>query len=151
MAFVAPQARAWRTARTPRTRTRTRTDNARTARTPRTATVLTGAGLVLLPWVVVLAKTMPQTTEVSHWSTAWIGLDLMLAAGLTGTGTLLRRRDPRASPVAAATAALLVMDAWFDVATSAGTDGQGMALLLAAGAELPLAVACAVVAARRPR
>ncbi|WP_051782338.1 MULTISPECIES: hypothetical protein [unclassified Streptomyces] len=149
MAFVAPQARARLIARTPSARTRT--GGARTARRPRTATVLTGAGLVLLPWVVVLAKTMPHTTEVSHWSTAWIGLDLMLAAGLTGTGTLLRKRDPRASPVAAATAALLVMDAWFDVTTSAGTDGQGMALLLAAGAELPLAVACAVVAARRPR
>ncbi|MCX4539584.1 hypothetical protein [Streptomyces sp. NBC_01565] len=115
---------------------------------PRLATVLTGAGAALLPWVVVLAKTLPRTTEVSHWSTAWIGLDLMLAAGLTGTGTLLRRGDPRASPAAAATAALLLMDAWFDVTTSAGTDGQGAALLLAACAELPLALACAAVAAR---
>ncbi|MFJ8017927.1 hypothetical protein [Streptomyces sp. NPDC096339] len=118
-------------------------------RAPRLATVLTGAGVALVPWMLVLAKTLPQTTEVSNWSTAWIGLDLMLAAGLTGTGTLLRRRDPRASPVAAATAALLVMDAWFDVTTSAGTAEQGMALLLAVGAELPLAAACAVVAARR--
>ncbi|MCX4806516.1 LPXTG cell wall anchor domain-containing protein [Streptomyces sp. NPDC058682] len=149
MALVTPQARAWRTPRAPRAARILRA--ARTSRAPLTATVLTGAGLVLLPWVVVLAKTMPQTSEVSNWSTAWIGLDLMLAAGLTGTGALLRRRDPRASPVAAATAALLVMDAWFDVTTSAGTGGQGMALLLAAGAELPLAVACAVVAARRPR
>ncbi|MFB7255041.1 LPXTG cell wall anchor domain-containing protein [Streptomyces nojiriensis] len=149
MALAAPQARAWRTRRGPRTALFLRA--ARTPRTPRTATVLTGAGLVLLPWVVVLAKTMPQTSEVSNWSTAWIGLDLMLAAGLTGTGALLRRRDPRASPVAAATAALLVMDAWFDVTTSAGTVGQGTALLLAAGAELPLAVACAAVAVRRPR
>lgn len=152
MALVAPQARAWRTPRTPRAlRTPRVLRIARTPRAPRTATVLTGAGLVLLPWVVVLAKTMPRTTEVSNWSTAWIGLDLMLAAGLTGTGALLRRRDPRASPVAAATAALLVMDAWFDVTTSGGTGGQGTALLLAAGAELPLAVACAVVAVRRPR
>ncbi|WP_327417094.1 hypothetical protein [Streptomyces sp. NBC_01233] len=62
---------------------------------------------------------------------------------------LLRRGDPRVAPVAAATAALLVTDAWFDVTTSAGTGGQGMALLLAAGAELPLALACARVAARR--
>ncbi|WP_405437601.1 hypothetical protein OG373_10055 [Streptomyces avidinii] len=143
MALAAPQAPAWRTPR-PMTRHVPR-------RTSRTATVLTGAGLALLPWVVVLARTVPQTTEVSHWATAWIGLDLMLAAGLTGTGVLLRRGDPRASPVAAATAALLVMDAWFDVTTSAGTDGQGMALLLAAGAELPLAAACALVAARRTR
>ncbi|MFB6616691.1 hypothetical protein ACIGFK_33780 [Streptomyces sp. NPDC085524] len=118
-------------------------------RAPRLSTVLTGAGVALVPWMLVLAKTLPQTTEVSNWSTAWIGLDLMLAAGLAGTGALLRRRDPRASPVAAATAALLLMDAWFDVTTSAGTAEQGMALLLAVGAELPLAVACAVVAARR--
>ncbi|MBT2406133.1 hypothetical protein J7I97_13115 [Streptomyces sp. ISL-87] len=97
----------------------------------------------------MLARTVPQTAEVSNWSTAWIGLDLMLAAGLTGTGVLLRKGDPRVSPVAAATAALLVMDAWFDVTTSAGSGGQGMALLLAAGAELPLALACAVVAARQ--
>ncbi|MFD9409954.1 LPXTG cell wall anchor domain-containing protein [Streptomyces sp. NPDC059989] len=129
MALVAPQARTWRT--------------------PRAATVLTGAGVALVPWMLVLAKTVPQTAEVSNWATAWIGLDLMLAAGLAGTGTLLRKRDPRVSPVAAATAALLVMDAWFDVTTSAGTGGQGMALLLAAGAELPLAAVCAVVAARR--
>ncbi|MCX5380078.1 hypothetical protein [Streptomyces sp. NBC_00091] len=118
-------------------------------RTPQLATVLTGAGMALLPWMVVLAKTVPQTAEVSNWSTAWLGLDAMLAVGLTGTGTLLRKGDPRVAPVAAATAALLAMDAWFDVTTSAGTAGQGMAMLLALAAELPLAAACAVVAARR--
>ncbi|MEU3726804.1 hypothetical protein [Streptomyces sp. NPDC031705] len=118
-------------------------------RAPRLATVLTGAGVALLPWMVVLAGTLPQTAEVPHWSTAWIGFDALLAAGLTGTGLLLRRQDPRASPVAAATAALLAADAWLDVVTSAGTAGQGTAVLLALAAELPLAVACAVVAARR--
>ncbi|WP_329192830.1 MULTISPECIES: hypothetical protein [unclassified Streptomyces] len=116
---------------------------------PGISVVLTGAGAALLPWMVVLAMTLPGSAEVSHWATAWIGLDVMLAAGLTGTGLLVRRRDPRASPVAAATAALLAVDAWFDVTTSLGTGGQGPALLLAAGAEVPLAVACVVVAARR--
>lgn len=116
---------------------------------PRLSTVLTGAGVALLPWMVVLATTMPATAEVSNWSAAWIGLDAMLAVGLAGTGALLRKGDPRVSPVAAATAALLLMDAWFDVATSAGTSGQGMALVLALAAELPMAGVCAVVAARR--
>ncbi|MGW6709871.1 hypothetical protein ACWGDE_33975 [Streptomyces sp. NPDC054956] len=117
-------------------------------RAPRMATVLTGAGLALVPWMLVLAKTLPQNAEVSNWATAWIGLDVMLAAGLTGTGLLLRRHDPRVVPVAAATAALLVADAWFDVTTSAGGE-QTLALLMAAGAELPLALACAAVAGRR--
>ncbi|MCX5011007.1 hypothetical protein OG765_08405 [Streptomyces sp. NBC_00555] len=152
MALVAHQfrTRQFRTRQFPtrQLRTRRRIDG---PRTPRLATVFTGAGVALVPWVLVLAKTVPQTTEVSHWSTAWIGLDLMLAAGLTGTGMLLRKRSPLVSPVAAATAALLLMDAWFDVTTSAGSDGQGMALLLAVGAELPLAAALAVVAARTAR
>ncbi|MFJ6795126.1 hypothetical protein [Streptomyces sp. NPDC091268] len=118
-------------------------------RMPALSSVLTGAGMALVPWVLVLAKTVPQSTEVSNWATAWIGLDVMLAAGLAGTGALLRKGDPRAASVAAATAALLAMDAWFDVTTSAGSSGQGLALLLAVAAEVPLAVACAVVAARR--
>lgn len=119
-------------------------------RTPRLATLLTGAGVALLPWMVVLAKTLPQTAEVSNWSTAWIGLDAMLAASLSGTGLLLRRHDPRAAPLAAATAALLVMDAWFDVTTAAAGSAQATAVILAVCAELPLAAACAAVALRRP-
>ncbi|MGW7192919.1 hypothetical protein [Streptomyces sp. NPDC054838] len=63
---------------------------------------------------------------------------------------LPRRRDPRAAPVAAATAALPAVDAWFDVTTSPDTGGRS-GPAAGGGAELPLAVACAVVAARRPR
>ncbi|WP_327282234.1 MULTISPECIES: hypothetical protein [unclassified Streptomyces] len=119
-------------------------------RMPRPATLLTGAGVALLPWMVVLAKTLPQTAEVANWSTAWIGLDALLAVGLTGTGLLLGRSDPRAAPMAAATAALLVVDAWFDVTTAAGGGARAAALALAVCAELPLAALCAAVATRRP-
>lgn len=148
MALVAPQVRPRPAARISQTGRIAQTARTAPQAAPRTATVLTGAGLALVPWMLVLARTLPQSTEVSNWATAWIGLDVMLAAGLTGTGLLLRRRDARVVPVAAATAALLVMDAWFDVTTSAGSE-QALALLLAAGVELPLAVACAAVAARR--
>ncbi|OAR25696.1 hypothetical protein A8W25_09075 [Streptomyces sp. ERV7] len=117
-------------------------------RRPRLATLLTGAGIALVPWMAVLAKTLPQTVEVSNWPLAWIGLDAGLAVGLAGTGVLLRRGDPRVSPVAAATGALLLMDAWFDVTTSAGPE-RVMAVALAVCAEVPLAVACGVVAGRR--
>ncbi|MEV6580316.1 LPXTG cell wall anchor domain-containing protein [Streptomyces sp. NPDC051582] len=117
---------------------------------PRLATLLTGAGVALLPWMVVLAKTLPQTAEVSNWSTAWIGLDAMLAAGLGGTGLLLGRHDPRAASLAAATAALLLTDAWFDVITAAPGSARATAVALAVCAELPLAAVCAAVAARRP-
>ncbi|MBX7472410.1 hypothetical protein K1Y80_40935 [Streptomyces sp. MAG02] len=97
----------------------------------------------------MLAKTLPQTTQVSNWSTAWVGLDALLAVGLTGTGVLVRRGDPRASQVAAATAAVLVVDAWFDVATAAPGTELATAVTLALAAELPMAVTCAVVALRK--
>ncbi|MFK8909097.1 hypothetical protein [Streptomyces sp. YS-3] len=118
-------------------------------RRPRLATLLTGAGVVLVPWMVVLAKTLPSTVEVSNWPLAWIGLDAALAAGLAGTGVLLRRGDPRAQAAAAATGALLVMDAWFDITTSPPGPQLATAVALAVCAELPLAVACGAVARRR--
>jgi hypothetical protein len=50
-------------------------------------------------------------------------------------------RRPRASLPAAAGGTLLLIDAWFDVCTSAPGAGHAMALAEAGCAELPLAVA----------
>ncbi|MFF7971853.1 hypothetical protein [Streptomyces sp. NPDC007905] len=95
--------------------------------------LLLGAGAVLLvPWMVVLALTLPGSTEVRHWSLAWIGLDALLAAGCATTALLGLRGDPRARLTASATAAVAVLDAWFDITTAS------------AGAQLAEAVACAV-------
>ncbi|MFI6682172.1 hypothetical protein [Streptomyces sp. NPDC050485] len=144
MTLVAPQIRTSRMSRT------VSGASGVLRRRPRLATVLTGAGVALVPWMVVLAKTLPQTTEVSNWSTAWIGLDAILAVSLIGTGVLLKRNDPRVAQLAAATGALLVMDAWFDVTTAAPGGELATALTLALAAELPMAVACAVIALRKP-
>ncbi|MEH0416158.1 hypothetical protein [Streptomyces sp. B21-083] len=97
--------------------------------------VLIGCGLALLPWLLVLAA----APSVPHWSAAWVGLDALEALGLTATGALLLRRDPRHPLTAAATAALLIVDAWFDIVTSAR------------GAELAAAIAMAAVANYRWR
>ncbi|MEV4257100.1 hypothetical protein AB0J52_28420 [Spirillospora sp. NPDC049652] len=109
---------------------------------------LAAAGLALLPWIAVLAARMPSSAHVTNWSAAWIGLDAMLAACLVATGVLALRRDARLALPAAATAALLAMDAWFDVLTAAPGADRAVATVLAAGVELPLAVLCAVLAFR---
>src|SRR5262249_32200199 len=67
---------------------------------------------------------------------------------LLGTGLLLLRRDPRVSPVAAVTAALLIVDAWFDVTTSSSGHALVIALAMALLVELPLCALCALIAAR---
>ncbi|WP_225844705.1 hypothetical protein [Streptomyces sp. HPF1205] len=107
-------------------------------------------GVALVPWLVVLATGLPSTATAPHWTVAWVGLDAMEAAGLIATGFLTLRGSARRAPVAAATATLLVCDAWFDTTTSSGA-GFGTAVLMAVAAELPLAVVCAVLALRAAR
>lgn len=112
------------------------------------AIALTASGAGLIPWLVVLATCLPATTRAWNWSAAWAGLDGLEALGLLGTGLLLIRRDPRYHLTAAATAAFLLVDAWFDVTTSAPGADRMMAIAMAAGLELPAVVACAVLAGR---
>lgn len=109
---------------------------------------LTAAGLAMVPWLFVLAVSLPAHATAQHWSVAWVGLDSLEALGLTCTGLLMRRRDPRASLTAAATAVLLLVDAWFDVLTAAPGADRTIAALMAGGAELPIAALCAYLAMR---
>ena len=98
-------------------------------------------GVFLLPWCAVLGATLPASTVVPNWSLAWVGLDLAEAVAALLTALLLTRGSPRAGLPAAAGAALLLADAWFDVCTSP----PGLDRLLAVGeavlVELPLAAA----------
>ena len=98
-------------------------------------------GGFLLPWSAVLAVTLPATAQAQNWALAWTGLDVAEAAAALATAVLLTRGDRRAGLAAAAAGALLLIDAWFDVCTSAPGAGQAMALAEAGCAELPLAVA----------
>ncbi len=103
--------------------------------------VFATCSLVLVPWTVWLWATLPTRATAAHYDLAWGGFDvgLLLALGWTAWTAL---RGSRWLPVAASsTAALLLVDAWFDVVTS--TDGDRVtALVLALLAELPLALAC---------
>jgi hypothetical protein len=128
-------------------------ESAATSRTAGTrsawlARALIAAGLTMIPWLFALAVRLPPSTRAQHWATAWVGLDTMEALGLVTTGVLVRLRDERRCLAAAATATLLLVDAWFDVTTSATGADHLMALLLAVFLEVPIASACAVLALR---
>jgi hypothetical protein len=109
-----------------------------------------GAAIVLVAWMVFLAKTLHGQAVVSHWSTVWLGLDTMEALALAALGVLLVRHDHRARTAATVAATLFGMDAWFDVMLSRGGD-FAVALMLAALFELPLAGACAAIARQTAR
>src|SRR2546423_121864 len=111
-------------------------------------TALLCAGL--LGWASRLATILPSRYVVGHWDIAWVGFDLMLAAGIAATGVTVWRRSPFAPAISLGTAVMLLCDAWFDVVTSTGTGDLVPSLLLAGLVELPLA-GFAIVLAHRDR
>ncbi|MEU0839358.1 hypothetical protein ABZ370_07785 [Streptomyces sp. NPDC005962] len=116
----------------------------------RPETVLLASGVALVPWLYVLARTLPSTAQVAHWNAAWVGLDALEALGLLSTAVLRRRGDDRHRLTAAATGTLLVVDAWFDTVTAASGGELAGAVAMALGAELPLAAVCAALALGGP-
>lgn len=98
-------------------------------------------GGFLVPWSVVLAKTLPDTAQVRRWSLAWAGLDGSEAVAALATSALLARGDRRAAIPAAAFGSLVLADAWFDVCTSAPGRDSVIAIAEAALVEVPLAAA----------
>ena len=102
----------------------------------------------LVPWIVWLAWTLPERSVSAHYRLGWVGFDVLLCGALARTAWLAWRRSPFVVNVASATAALLVVDAWFDVTTSPGGDDLLASAVAAIGVELPLAVFSLVLAAR---
>jgi predicted branched-subunit amino acid permease len=103
------------------------------------------AALALVPWTLWLTFSLPSKHVAHHYDVAWVGFDIALGAMFGLTARAAVRRSELLAPVAAATAAMLVCDAWFDVVTS--TPPERLEALLQAGfAELPLAALCAFIA-----
>lgn len=111
--------------------------------------LLAGCAVLLVPWIVVLALTLPAHTVARNWSVAWSGFDVLLAIMLGATAWLRRKGDPRVGALAGASAAMLLVDAWFDTSTSAIGIDAAMAWASAVFVELPLAFVCARIALRR--
>ncbi len=110
--------------------------------------LLMAVGLVV--WVVYLALKLPGRRLAVHYDIAWVGFDSGLAVALLLTGALVINRSPHVVLPAAGTAALLLADAWFDVVTARG-GALVVAIVSAAGVELPLAALSVIVALRAIR
>jgi hypothetical protein len=96
-----------------------------------------GAVVVLVPWIVYLAVTLPRRYVADNWDVTWVGFDILLLAMLLATGLLALLGRQLVSLTAFATGILLVCDAWFDVLTSHGGD-RAASVASAVLVELPL-------------
>ncbi len=102
--------------------------------------ITAGACLVLVPWTVLLAATLPRQYTASHWTLTWVGFDVTLAGSLAVTAWLAYRRRQAVAVAALVTGTLLVCDAWFDLTTASHGGDFALSTASALFAELPLAV-----------
>jgi len=97
--------------------------------------------VVLLPWTIYIAAALPSRQLAPHYDAAWTGFDVMLLTALTSTAYFALRRSRYLATAATATAALLIVDAWFDVMTTPAPQ-RPESIVLAVLVELPLAAIC---------
>ena len=103
------------------------------------ARIFTVCGVLLVPWTAVLIEQLHGQAAKRSLDSSWVGLDILEAVCLLTVARLLSRRHRATSPAAAATAAILCMDAWFDTMSAAPQLPYAEALAMAWFAELPLA------------
>lgn len=101
--------------------------------------LMVGSVLVMVPWTVNLALTLPRNYVAQNWDTTWVGFDVLLLVMLLSTAVLGWLRRQMLVLTAFATGVLLLCDAWFDVMT-AQTHDRTLSLTTALVVELPLAV-----------
>jgi hypothetical protein len=106
--------------------------------------LLTLAAAGLPPWTLWLTFSLPSRHVSQHYDVAWVGFDVALFVAFAGTAWSAVRSSEWLVPFAAATCAMLICDAWFDIVTS-GPGELGEAVAEAVLAELPLAAVCAFI------
>src|SRR5262249_52616671 len=107
--------------------------------------------VLMLPWVVLLAIQLPDRILTSNYRLAWVGFDCLLLVAMARTAWLAARASPFVVNVASATAALLIVDAWFDLTTSPPGRERLYAVLAAGLLELPAAALSLWIAVRAQR
>ncbi len=98
--------------------------------------------VLAVPWVVLMALTLPRHAVAYHYRGAWVGFDIGLVALLAATAYQAWQGRARVAIAATATATMLAVDAWFDVLTAAPGTDKLIAASLAGCVELPLAALC---------
>ena len=109
-------------------------------RSRRMAMLYAAAAVLLVPWTVYLAVTLPRRDIDTHYRGAWVGFDILLVVAILLTAYYAFRMDDRVQLPAMATATLLIVDAWCDVMTAGRRSNLYEAVLMALCIEIPAAI-----------
>lgn len=104
--------------------------------------------VILVPWVIYLANSLPTRHPEPHYDYAWVGLDIGLVIVLLLTGFFASIKSRWVIIFACITGSFLLVDAWFDMLSSRPGFELNEAIVLAVFLEIPLAIASFWVAFR---
>ena len=75
-------------------------------------------GLILVPWIIVLAEYLPTRHVARHWDALWVGFDLIILVTLIITVYFMFKQTVWVIVAASALGTLFIVDAWFDILTA---------------------------------
>ena len=94
--------------------------------------------VVLIPWIIYLGYTLPDTYVAQNWLATWVGFDGLLVVFMAATAILGFLRRQILALTGFTTGVLLICDAWFDMMT-ARSDDMWLSIVTAVFGALPLA------------
>jgi hypothetical protein len=107
------------------------------------------ASLAMVPWILVLATSLPDRYVANHWNVTWVGFDILELISFAVTSWTAWRRFPAARAATVVSVTLLACDAWFNL-TTISTTADLIASAATTAAGLPYAVALLYLRQPRP-
>lgn len=99
--------------------------------------------ICMVPWTIYLAASLPRRDLARNYDLTWSGFDVLLIFLLARVAHLAFQRRRQVEVPAAVLAAMLVMDAWFDVTSAAPGRQFNEAMVSAVFVEIPTALVAA--------
>lgn len=101
--------------------------------------VLTSSVFGILGMIIFLSIDLPYSYRATNWDLAWVGFDCGLLAVIVVTLWALFHHKQLAIITSSVAGTILIIDSWFDVATSQGGRDFYVSLCTALFLELPFA------------
>ncbi|WP_025736512.1 hypothetical protein [Mycobacterium genavense] len=101
--------------------------------------LMIGGSIAMIPWLIYLALTLPDSYVAHNWVPTWVGFDVLLVGFMLATAVFGYFRRQVLLFAAFTSGVLLICDAWFDLMT-AGRDDVWLSVVTALGIEVPLAI-----------
>jgi hypothetical protein len=101
--------------------------------------LMVGGSVAMIPWLVYLYLTLPESYVAHNWPLTWVGFDILLVGFMMATAIFGYFRRQVLLFAAFTSGVLLICDAWFDLMT-AGPDDIWLSVVTALGIEVPLAI-----------